>query len=43
VLGCFFGVGLGSLVNVFNFEIVIFGGVLWWVFFFVKEDVFEGL
>jgi len=42
-LGRSLGVGLGSLVNVFNPEIVILGGVLRWVFPLVREDVLEGL
>jgi predicted NBD/HSP70 family sugar kinase len=42
-LGHSLGLGLGSLVNVFNPEIVILGGVLRWVFPLVRKDVFEGL
>ncbi len=42
-LGHSLGLGLGSLVNVFNPEIVILGGVLRWVFPLVRRDVFAGL
>jgi predicted NBD/HSP70 family sugar kinase len=42
-LGRWLGLGLGSLVNVFNPEMVILGGVLRWVFPLVSEDVLEAL
>jgi predicted NBD/HSP70 family sugar kinase len=42
-LGRSLGLGLGGLVNVFNPEMVILGGVLRWVFPLVREDVLEAL
>lgn len=35
------GVGLGGLVNVFNPEVVILGGVLRWVYPLVRDDVLD--
>jgi predicted NBD/HSP70 family sugar kinase len=37
------GLGLGGLVNVFNPEMIILGGVLRWVFPLVREDVLKSL
>ncbi len=42
-LGRSLGLGLGGLVNVFNPEMVILGGVLRWVFPLVRDDVLEAL
>ena len=42
-IGRSLGLGLGGLVNVFNPEMVILGGVLRWVFPLVRDDVEEGL
>src|SRR4051794_3925675 len=42
-LGRSLGLGLGGLVNVFNPEMIILGGVLRWVFPLVREDVLEAL
>jgi predicted NBD/HSP70 family sugar kinase len=42
-LGRNLGLGLGGLVNIFNPEIVILGGVLRWVFPLVREDVLDAL
>jgi predicted NBD/HSP70 family sugar kinase len=42
-LGRSLGLGLGGLVNVFNPELVILGGVLRWVFPLVRDDVLEAL
>jgi predicted NBD/HSP70 family sugar kinase len=42
-LGRALGLGLGGLVNVFNPEIVILGGVLRWVFPLVSDDVLDAL
>lgn len=42
-LGRSLGLGLGGLVNVFNPEMIILGGVLRWVFPLVREDVLESL
>ena len=35
--------GLGALVNIFNPELVILGGVLRWVYPLVREDVLDAL
>ena len=37
------GLGLGGLVNMFNPEMIILGGVLRWVFPLVREDVLSAL
>ena len=42
-LGRALGIGLGGLVNVFNPEVVILGGVLRWVFPLVRDDVLDAL
>lgn len=42
-LGRSLGLGLGGLVNVFNPEMVILGGVLRWVFPLVRDDVLDAL
>ena len=42
-LGTALGLGLGGLVNTFNPEMVILGGVLRWVFPLVQDDVLEAL
>ena len=42
-LGRSLGLGLGGLVNVFNPEMVILGGVLRWVFPLVRDDVLSAL
>lgn len=42
-LGRSLGLGLGGLVNVFNPEMVILGGVLRWVFPLVRDDVLAAL
>ncbi|MET0839334.1 MAG: ROK family transcriptional regulator [Marmoricola sp.] len=42
-LGRSLGLGLGGLVNVFNPEMVILGGVLRWVFPLVRKDVLDAL
>ncbi|HET7350238.1 MAG TPA: ROK family transcriptional regulator [Marmoricola sp.] len=42
-LGRSLGLGLGGLVNIFNPEIVIMGGVLRWVFPLVTDDVLDAL
>ena len=42
-LGRALGLGLGGLVNVFNPEMIILGGVLRWVFPLVRDDVLESL
>jgi predicted NBD/HSP70 family sugar kinase len=42
-LGRSLGLGLGSLVNVFNPEMVILGGVLRWVYPLVQQDVLDAL
>jgi predicted NBD/HSP70 family sugar kinase len=42
-LGRSLGLGLGGLVNVFNPEMIILGGVLRWVFPLVQEDVLDAL
>jgi predicted NBD/HSP70 family sugar kinase len=42
-LGRSLGLGLGGLVNVFNPEMIILGGVLRWVFPLVRDDVLEAL
>jgi predicted NBD/HSP70 family sugar kinase len=42
-LGRSLGLGLGGLVNVFNPEMVILGGVLRWVFPLVSRDVLDAL
>ncbi len=42
-LGTALGLGLGGLVNIFNPEMIILGGVLRWVFPLVQEDVLAAL
>ncbi len=42
-LGQHLGVGLGGLVNVFNPEVIILGGVLRWVLPLVREEVHDAL
>ena len=42
-LGQALGLGLGALVNIFNPELVILGGVLRWVYPLVREDVLDAL
>jgi predicted NBD/HSP70 family sugar kinase len=42
-LGRSLGLGLGGLVNVFNPEMIILGGVLRWVFPLVRDDVLDSL
>ena len=42
-LGTALGLGLGGLVNIFNPEMVILGGVLRWVFPLVQDDVLAAL
>ena len=42
-LGHALGLGLGALVNIFNPELVILGGVLRWVYPLVREDVLDAL
>ncbi|MET0837728.1 MAG: ROK family protein [Marmoricola sp.] len=42
-LGHSLGLGLGGLVNVFNPEMVILGGVLRWVYPLVRADVIDAL
>ncbi len=42
-LGTALGLGLGGLVNIFNPEMIILGGVLRWVFPLVQDDVLAAL
>ena len=42
-LGHALGLGLGALVNIFNPELVILGGVLRWVYPLVRADVLDAL
>jgi predicted NBD/HSP70 family sugar kinase len=42
-LGRSLGLGLGGLVNVFNPEMIILGGVLRWVYPLVSDDVLAGV
>jgi predicted NBD/HSP70 family sugar kinase len=42
-LGRSLGIGLGGLVNLFNPEMIILGGVLRWVFPLTRDDVLQGL
>lgn len=42
-VGQHLGVGLGGLVNIFNPEVIILGGVLRWVFPLVRDEVEQAL
>jgi len=42
-VGWYFGMGLGSVVNVFNFEVIVLGGIFCVLYFVVCEDMFEVL